>query len=140
MLDAPLIWFLAIRLPWLFPGSALHRAGLEASAGGAYSAADALFERAARHYRVSLEVEALARLRVHQLIARARAQGDPGRDTALRLEVEQRLARLERIESLESPFDLVLASRLLASWNADPSSHVRAGRAASGSTTLHEAA
>jgi hypothetical protein len=32
--------------------------------------------------------------------------------------VEQRLTRLERIESLDAPYALVPASRLLASWSA----------------------
>ena len=126
MFDSPLVWSLGVRFPRLFSGSALHRAGLEAIAAGAYPVADALLERAAGRYRASLEVEALARLRVHQLIARARAQGERGREGMLGLEVEQRLARLERIESLEPPFDLVPASRLLASWSHEHPSRAEA--------------
>ncbi len=120
MLDTPFVWLLALRLPTLFSGRALHRAALHAVAAGVYPAAEALFERAAEHYRMDLEVEPLARLRVHQLIARVRAAGDADRDTALCLEVEQRLTRLGTIESLEAPFDLVPASRLLASWARAP--------------------
>ena len=114
MLDVPLIWWLAIRLPSLWPGRTLHAAALHATAAGAYPAAEQLYERAAAHYRMDLEVDALARLRVHQLIARLRAGAHTPRSGELQLEVEQRLARLDRIESLEPPFALVPASRLLA--------------------------
>jgi hypothetical protein len=116
VLDTPLIWQLAVRIPRLFSGRALHRAGLHATAAAAYPVAEALFERAATHYRVDLEVESLARLRVHQLIARARAAGVCGREQDLSLEVEQRLTRLDTIESLAAPFELVPARRLLAAW------------------------
>jgi hypothetical protein len=137
VLDTPFIWQLAIRLPALFTGRALHRAALHATAAGKSHTAEALFERAADHYRMELEVEALARLRVHQLIARARAGGDPRRDAAMCLEVEQRLTRLERIESLAAPFELVPASQLLASWMLDP---LRPAPAAGPPATLHQAA
>jgi hypothetical protein len=126
VLESPFVWSLLMRFPLLFPGTALHRAGLEAIAAGAFTAADALFEGAAGRYRSSLDVEPLARLRVHQLIARARARGVRGREGALGLEVEQRLARLERIEALEPPFDLVPASRLLATWALERSARVEA--------------
>jgi hypothetical protein len=116
VLDNPLVWLLAARLPRLFPGASLHRAALHATAAGASRTAEALFEGAAEHYRLDLEVEALARLRVHQLMARVRASADLRRDTVLCLEIEQRLTRLDRIESLEPPFALVPASRLLANW------------------------
>jgi hypothetical protein len=119
VLDAFLTWRLATRLPWLLPGPALHRAGLQAAAAGASRAADALFEHAAARYRLDLEVEALARLRVHQMIVRVRASADPRRDGATCLEIEQRLTRLRRIEALEPPFALVPSSRLLASWMAE---------------------
>ena len=116
MLDTPLIWQLAVRIPRLFSGRALHRAALHATAAAAYPTAEALFERAAAHYRIDLEVESLARLRVHQLIARARAAGVAGREQDLSLEVEQRLTRLDLIESLVAPFELVPARGLLAIW------------------------
>jgi hypothetical protein len=120
VLDTPFIWLLAIRLPSFFTGRALHRAALHATAAGAYPSAAALFERAAEHYRMELEVEALARLRVHQLIARVRATRDPQGHAAMCLEVEQRIARLARIESLVAPFELVPASRLLGDWMLEP--------------------
>lgn len=122
VLDTPFIWLLAILLPSLFTGRALHRAALHATTAGAYPAASALFERAAEHFRMELEVEALARLRVHQLIARVRATRDPHGHAAMCLEVEQRLVRLARIESLVAPFELVPASRLLGGWMLQPSS------------------
>ena len=140
MLDSPLTWQIALRLPALFPGTALHRAGLEANAAGAFPVSVALFERAARRYRACLEVEALARLRVHQLIARARANGEPRREGPLGLEVEQRLARLERIEALEPPFDLVPAGRLLASWNLERSAGPRPEPGAKEPVGLRDAA
>jgi len=120
VLDAPIIWQLAVRIPWAFSGRALHHAALYAATAGAYATAGVLFEHAAASYRVDLEVEPLARLRVHQLIARARAKGDPRRDEEAVLEIEQRLTRLDHIESLVAPFELVPARRLLATWSRQP--------------------
>ncbi|TMQ72264.1 MAG: hypothetical protein E6K81_07930 [Candidatus Eisenbacteria bacterium] len=116
VLDTLLIRILAVRLPWLFSGRALHRMALGACAAAAFAAAAPLFERAAERYLVDLEVESLARLRVHQLIARVRATREPLRDAAMCLEVEQRLLRLEWIDALEPPFELIPARRLLANW------------------------
>jgi hypothetical protein len=112
-------WF-ARRLPALIPGATVHRAGLAALHRGSYSLADALFERAADRYRVDLAIQPLARLRVHQSMARIRAAGsrERERDRGPCLDVEQRLARLERIESLDPPYALVPASSLLATWIA----------------------
>jgi hypothetical protein len=112
MLDVPFVWSFAARFPAPFPGRALHHAALHAARAGDPDAAEALFERAAERYRMDLEVEALARLRVHQLVTRARAAGDVGREAELLLESAQRLARLERIESFDPPFDLIPASGL----------------------------
>src|SRR5439155_1978727 len=67
VLDTLLIRILAVRLPWLFSGRALHRMALGACAAAAYAAATPLFDRAAERYLVGLEVESLARLRVHPL-------------------------------------------------------------------------
>lgn len=139
MLDAPLIRLLAVRIPALFTGRALHRAALHATAAGAYAEADQLFERAAARYRIDLEVEGLARLRVHQLIARTRAAGIPIRDETASLEVEQRLTRLDVIESLTAPFDLVPARRLLATWMGMPNS-AAAGHAGGPGSRLTNAA
>ena len=112
MLDAPFVWSIALRFPSLFSGRALHRAALHASAACRWEAAEGLFEGAAGHYRMELEVEALARLRVHQMVTRARASTDPRREAELLLESAQRLARLERIESFEPPFPLIPAREL----------------------------
>jgi hypothetical protein len=108
---------LARYLPSLFCAEALHRAGLELMSHGRSAAADELFERAVAGYRRSLAVEPLARLRVHQLMARVRAGRVPDRENAI-LEIERRLAGLSRIESLRRPFALVPAASLLATWLA----------------------
>lgn len=104
----------AVRAPWLFAGADLHRAGLMAHAGGDYEWAVRLFELAALRYRDELRTEPLARVRVHQLMARACAAG--GGISPLSLEVDRALARLESIESPSPPFALVPAHELLASW------------------------
>jgi hypothetical protein len=122
VLDSAAIWWLASRLPLLFPARALHIAALHALRAGAWSTAEALFERTAARYRADIAVEPLARLRVHQLIARLRAAVGSAREESLRLEAEQRLARLDRIESLEPPFDLVPAVQLAGRMLAAPAS------------------
>jgi len=88
---------LAERLP-LPSRSHAHRAGLHALAG-ASRARERLFECAARSYRRDLDVERLARVRVHQLIARHRAGTwpDAGRRDA---RDRARALRLTHIESL----------------------------------------
>jgi hypothetical protein len=118
VLDTRIVRWIAGRVPGVMPGALIHRAALRALHAGAFALADALFERAADRYRLDLEVEPLARLRVHQAIARVHATGHPARDPDACLDIEQRLARLQRIESLEPPFELVPASRLLATWIA----------------------
>jgi len=112
MLASPFVWMLMMRFPGLFPGYALHYAALHASAAGRWDAAEGLFERAAAHYRMDLGVEALARLRIHQLVTRARAAGNSAREADLLLESAQRLARLDRIESFDPPFELIPARDL----------------------------
>jgi hypothetical protein len=120
VLDLPMTTWVARRLPAIVPGAMLHRAALAAMRRGRYALAEALFERAAERYRLDLEVQPLARLRVHQAIARIRAAGIRELHSAACLDVEQRLARLEEIESLDPPHALIPASRLLASWIASP--------------------
>jgi hypothetical protein len=88
---------------------------------GRFDAAQLLFERAARCYREETRVEPLARLRVHQLMAQVRSGAVPRDADSLTLEVERRLCRLSRIESLSPPFALVDARELLASWITAPS-------------------
>lgn len=115
MLDTPVLWWLASRLPVLLPGRLLHHTALRALRAGDHAAAERLFESAAARYRRDLEVEPLARLRVHQLIARLHATAGSLRAPELRQGIEERLLRLDDIESLAPPFVLVPASRLLAS-------------------------
>ncbi|HKQ56578.1 MAG TPA: hypothetical protein VJY35_01805 [Candidatus Eisenbacteria bacterium] len=118
MLDSAPTWWLASRLPVLFTARALHVAALHAVRAQAWPVAEQLFERAAARYRVDVSVESLARLRVHQLIGRLRAAAGSAREESLRLEAEQRLARLDRIESLDPPFALVPAVHLAARMHA----------------------
>jgi len=94
----------------------LHRAALAAIHARNWERAEELFEAAAERYRRELEVEALARLRVHQMMARVLAGCDPGSESQRCLEVERRLCRLDRIESLQPPFALIDARSVLASW------------------------
>ena len=104
----------------MFDGETLHLAGLHAFSAREYETASLIFEGAALRYREAVKPEALARVRVHQLMARACAAG--GWISPLSLEVDRALTRLELIESPEPPFALVPAHVLLASWleSADP--------------------
>jgi hypothetical protein len=115
MLRIRALLILCERFPVLGGGPALHRSGLLALASGDEALAVRLFACAVERYRREVNVLALARLRAHEAIARARRHGD--RVSAL--EAEQRLCRLERIESLEPPFELTPAHRLLGSWSAE---------------------
>jgi hypothetical protein len=103
-------------LPPIFPGAYLHRLALVALARGEHDAAGGLLERAALRYRAEGRVEPLARLRVHELILGIRSGREPDADGRLALEVERRLCRLERIESLSEPFELTDSRRLLGVW------------------------
>ena len=115
-LESPRVRALACRHPWMFDGETLHVTGLHAFWSGEYETAIRLFEGAALRYRQALKTEPLARVRVHQLMARACAAG--GWISPLSLEVDRALTRLDRIESPEPPFALVPAHVLLASWLA----------------------
>lgn len=127
MLDSARLLPLAHHLPVLFDGAGLHRAALREMTRGQWAAADRLFESAASRYRSDVEVEPLARLRVHQLMARVRSGSLPEPESAqLVLEVDRRLCRLGRIESLEAPFTFVEARTLLASWLPDAEAPARA--------------
>jgi hypothetical protein len=116
MLDSKALWIVASRLPSLFGGSRLHRMALAANHAEAFGLAERLFEGAAAYYREDLEVEALARLRTQQWIARHRAGACRPRSDAVALEIERRLERLSYIESMAPPFENVPAHRLQASW------------------------
>ncbi len=118
MPHARLALALATISPRLFTGSRLHHAALGAMAEEDFDTARGLFACAAEHYRREVAVEALARLRVHELIGRVRSQEEPGRETEMCLEVERRLTLLDRIESLEAPFEMRPARTLLANWYA----------------------
>jgi hypothetical protein len=107
------MWPLLRRSP-LARAHDLHRAGLAALHARDFAGCARLFTRAAARYRRELDVEALARLRVHELIARCAA--DPHAAHEEELEVERRLARLERIEALTPPFALIPAHELMARW------------------------
>ncbi|HTO90406.1 MAG TPA: hypothetical protein VMJ70_04690 [Candidatus Sulfotelmatobacter sp.] len=122
MLDALDFWDLASRVPYLFPGRILHRAALLAAFGRRFPLAERLFESAALRYRTRLAVPALARLRAHQLIARAQAclASDRARALELAHEVETRLSRLDDLEDLAPPFALTrtrqVRERYLTEW------------------------
>jgi len=102
----------------LAQGPTLHRWGLEALAENRCAAAHLLLEAAGFRYRRDLAVEAIARVRIQQLMARVRAGRERGNDSGLRLEVERRLCQLERIESLAPPFELVETRTMLGGWQA----------------------
>jgi hypothetical protein len=113
-LESPRAWALACQHPWMFSAEYLHLAGLHAFSAREYEIAVRLFEGAALRYRDGVRTEAIARVRVHQLMARACGAG--GWISPLSLEVDRALTRLERIESPEPPFAMVPAHVLLASW------------------------
>jgi hypothetical protein len=103
-------------LPRLASGRALHRRALAAHAAGAAAEAERWFESAAACYREELAVEPLARLRVHQLMARADARHSAVVDATAMIEIVRRLNRLDRLERLSAPFELVDARTVLAQW------------------------
>jgi hypothetical protein len=105
--------------PGLFSGRLLHRAGLAAAAAGRHARADRLFESAASTYRQSLDVEGLARLRVHQRMTRARAARDSVREAELMLEIVRGLNRLDRLESFHAPHEMKDARTVLSEWLSD---------------------
>jgi hypothetical protein len=113
------LWLAGMTAPRFFSGRLLHQAALWAAWEGAYPEADRLFEAAAGRYQVGFHVVPLARLRVHQAMARARAPGPDAHAGERHLDVERRLCRLERIEAPWPPFPLVDAPSLLATWLDD---------------------
>ena len=126
---------LVMRVPPRFaaaivPGALLHRRALVAAAAGRYAEAERLFEAAGLRYRRELEIEALARLRVHQLMVAARAERSPGREAERMLDIVRRLNRLDRLESLAAPYELDDARAVLSAWIGDGSAAGRVRRAA----------
>jgi hypothetical protein len=100
--------------PRLCPGRWLHRRGLAAFAQGDAGRAVRWFTAAAEAYRRELAVGALARLRVHELMARAGAHGVVEAEALV--EIVRRLNRLDRLERLRPPFELADARMVLGDW------------------------
>lgn len=117
-------------------GPELHLRALQSVHDGEYALAARLFDAAARCYRRDLEVAALARLRVHELMAQVRSGADASRDAGWYLEIERRLCTLDEIETLEPPFARVDARELVASWQTPES----ARDTGAGDTALDRAA
>jgi hypothetical protein len=67
-------------------------------------------------YRHELAIEPLARLRVHQLMARVGSRPGSEAATSEVLEIVRRLNRLDHLERLEPPFELCDARSVLAEW------------------------
>lgn len=116
MLDSLTTRVLTRLAPALLPAPALHRRALAAAAAGRYADAEQCFEAAAAGYRRKLAVEPLARLRVHQSMVRARAEGDPMREAERMLEIVRGLNRLDRLEDFAAPHELRDARLVLSSW------------------------
>ena len=116
MLERLAVRILPLLPPGLVPDASLHRRALAASAAGRYVDAEQWFEAAATAYRRSLNVEALARLRVHQAMTRARASQDPAHEAADMLEIVRALNRLDRLESFAAPHGLADAREVFARW------------------------
>ena len=105
-------------LPALASGQACHLRALSAAARGDIRGAERWFGLAITHYRRDLEVEPLARLRVHELMLGARpGGGEPAPDPAgVMGEIVRRLSRLDRLEALDFPHELADARTVLAGW------------------------
>lgn len=116
MLPRPVIRLVSSWLPEHFSGHVLHRSALELASQGRAAEADARFEAAAAQYRHEGEVQALARLRVHQLMVRAGKPG--GGDPDAMIEIVRRLNPLDTLESLSMPFERLDARTVLSEWLA----------------------
>jgi hypothetical protein len=119
VLDDILIRVISRTAPGRLPGRNLHRRALAAAAAGRYADAEQLFEAAVQSYRRTLDVEALARLRVHQQMVHARAGCDPVREAELMLGIVRSLNKLDRLEALAAPYELVDARAVLSTWLAE---------------------
>lgn len=127
MLPLPVFRVVCRVLPDHASGRALHRRALAAAAAGAHADAEQWFTAAVALYRRELAVEPLARLRVHQLMVRARAGAAAAGESPAMLEIVRRLNRLDRLESLRAPFALTDARAVLAEW-LEPADAVAATR------------
>ena len=105
-------------LPAFASGRACHLRALAAAGRGDRRAAERWFELAIAHYRRDLEVEPLARLRVHELMVGVRpGGGEPAPDASgVMGEIVRRLNRLDRLETLDFPHELADARTVLAGW------------------------
>ncbi len=108
--------------PRIAPGRILHHRALVLLASGLPERAEPWFEAAAACYRRELAIEPLARLRVHQLMARAQTERCEAGEASAMIEIVRRLNRLDQLERLESPFELSDARVVLADWieRSDP--------------------
>lgn len=104
--------------PALVPGRALHRLALQAAASGSAAGAAAAFSAAAYSYRRAWDVESLARLRVHEGMVTARLGRDPALEAEMLLGIVRGLNKLDRLESLEAPFEMRDARAVLSDWLA----------------------
>lgn len=98
------------------PGARLHLLALEAFAAGRLDAAERLIDAAVGAYRRETAVEALARLRVHELMIRARRPEAAGRESEYMQEIVRRVNRLDSLESLTAPYMREDARLVLARW------------------------
>lgn len=113
--------------PVIVPAHLLHRRALAAAAAGRYADAEQSFEAAAAGYRRTLAVEPLARLRVHQSMVRARAEGDPMREAERMLGIVRGLNQLDQLESFAAPHALEDARVVLSAWLDGAASETPAG-------------
>lgn len=130
MLPHPVLRLVASCLPEHVSGLVLHHRALALAEQGSREAAERMFEAAVNLYRREGEVEALARLRVHQLMVRATRSG--GVDPEALPEIVRRVGPLDRLESLVAPFALEDARTVLAAW-------LEAGEAATHHGGAHDA-
>lgn len=122
MLDDIVIRVVSRTAPGLLPGRVMHRSALSAAAASRFEEAERLFESAAISYRRTLEVEGLARLRVHQQMARARSLRDPVLEADRMLEIVRGLNRLDQLESFRPPHRMENARTVLSEWLSESGS------------------
>jgi len=107
-------------LSWVVPAKRLHHGGLLWMGRDCHTVAAILLEAAAHRCRRELDVRRLAALRIQQLMLSVRSAREPEREVERCLEVERALCRIDRLESLEPPFERVEARLLLARWLVGP--------------------
>ncbi len=100
--------------PRLCPGRWLHRRGLAALAAGDPERAAHWLALGGEAYRRELAVAALARLRVHELMAASLAAGRV--ESPALVEIVRRSNRLDQLERLAPPHELADARAVLGEW------------------------